>query len=351
MRRWGAPAARGGQHASLPYLLLQICALHNADTFFCVVDLHAITVPHSPAELKASTRAMAATYIAAGIDPQRSTVFVQSHVPAHAELQWLLNCVTPLGWLNRMIQFKEQSRKQVCVHQRSSVRAGSEDGEPGILGGQRLVLSTFPPALLAGHGWCAGRGRQRWAAHLPRPHGRRHFALPGPWLLRHTTFEPAARAHCSGRRADLPSVPCVPLIIPSPPQADLVPVGEDQKQHLELTRDIAERVNNTFGGKGWKKRGGRGGRVFRIPEPFIPPAGARVMSLQVGAPPRGSLWRREREREQERPLALSERPRMRSVCTRVAAAEPKGGGTGGRTAGHGDAGSGGRAATTTLTCC
>ena len=65
-------------------------------------------------------------------------------------------------------------------------------------------------------------------------------------------------------------------------QTDLVPVGEDQKQHLELTRDIAERVNNLYGGKGWKKRGGRGGRIFRIPEPMIPPAGARVMSLQVG---------------------------------------------------------------------
>lgn len=65
------------------------------------------------------------------------------------------------------------------------------------------------------------------------------------------------------------------------PQADLVPVGEDQKQHLELTRDIAERVNSMYGGKKWKKRGGRGGNVFKVPEPMIPPAGARVMSLQV----------------------------------------------------------------------
>jgi tryptophanyl-tRNA synthetase len=64
-------------------------------------------------------------------------------------------------------------------------------------------------------------------------------------------------------------------------QADLVPVGEDQKQHLELTRDIAQRFNTMYGGKGWKKRGGRGGRVFKVPEPFIPPAGARIMSLQV----------------------------------------------------------------------
>jgi tryptophanyl-tRNA synthetase len=169
------------------------------DTFFSIVDLHAITVPHDPIELKQSTRTMAATYIAAGIDPARSKVFVQSHISAHAELQWLLNCVTPIGWLNRMIQFKEKARKQG-----EEVRAG---------------LLTYP-VLMA---------------------------------------------------ADI-------LLY----QADLVPVGEDQKQHLELTRDIAERVNGLYGGKPWKKRGGRGGRVFKVPEPFIPPAGARIMSLQDG---------------------------------------------------------------------
>ena len=74
------------------------------------------------------------------------------------------------------------------------------------------------------------------------------------------------------------------------PQADLVPVGEDQKQHLELTRDIAERVNSMYGGKKWKKRGGRGGNVFKVPEPFIPPAGARIMSLQVCVWARGLWW-------------------------------------------------------------
>ncbi|GIL69372.1 hypothetical protein Vretifemale_326 [Volvox reticuliferus] len=169
------------------------------DNFFCVVDLHAITVPHDPRELRASTRSMAATYIAAGIDPDRATIFVQSHVPAHAELAWLLSCVTPVGWLGRMIQFKEKSRKQ------------GEDVRTGLM--------TYP-VLMA---------------------------------------------------ADI-------LLY----QADLVPVGEDQKQHLELTRDIAEKVNLEFGGKGWKKRGGRGGRVFKVPEVFIPPAGARIMSLQDG---------------------------------------------------------------------
>jgi tryptophanyl-tRNA synthetase len=125
------------QHANM--VIPHIRPPCHADTFFCVVDLHAITVPHDPADLRSSTRTMAATYLAAGIDPKRvrgmqgfkqapthshshilptlpllpqSTVFVQSHVSAHAELQWLLNCVTPIGWLNRMIQFKEKSRKQ-----------------------------------------------------------------------------------------------------------------------------------------------------------------------------------------------------------------------------------------------
>ncbi|MFZ9850759.1 MAG: tryptophan--tRNA ligase, partial [Vulcanococcus sp.] len=82
------------------------------DTFFCVVDLHAITVPHDPERLAADTRSTAALYLACGIDPARSTVFVQSHVPAHSELCWLLNCITPLNWLERMIQFKEKALKQ-----------------------------------------------------------------------------------------------------------------------------------------------------------------------------------------------------------------------------------------------
>lgn len=85
------------------------------------------------------------------------------------------------------------------------------------------------------------------------------------------------------------TLPCIARAVPCA-QADLVPVGEDQKQHLELTRDIAERVNTMYGGKGWKKRGGRGGRIFRVPEPFIPPAGARIMSLQVRMGLPGASW-------------------------------------------------------------
>lgn len=169
------------------------------DTYFCVVDLHAITVEHDPKVLLESTRTSAATYLAAGIDPETSTIFVQSHVRAHAELTWLLNCTTPIGWLERMIQFKEKSKK------------AGENVNVGLLD---------YPVLMA---------------------------------------------------ADI-------LLY----QADLVPVGEDQLQHLELTRDIAKRVNDQYGGRKWKKMGGRKGNLMKVPEALIPPAGARVMSLVDG---------------------------------------------------------------------
>lgn len=169
------------------------------DTFFMMADMHAITVPHEPKELLASTRSTTALYLACGIDPSKAAVFVQSHVRAHAELAWLLQCYTPIGWLRKMIQFKTKSEKQ-----------GEEVGS-GLL--------TYP-ALMA---------------------------------------------------ADI-------LLY----QADCVPVGDDQKQHLELTRDLAERFNARFGGRNWQKLGGRKGRLFVVPEPFIPPAGARIMSLTDG---------------------------------------------------------------------
>ncbi|MDX2254321.1 MAG: tryptophan--tRNA ligase [Pseudanabaenaceae cyanobacterium bins.39] len=157
------------------------------ENYFCVVDLHAITVPHDPATLAENTRKIAALYIACGIDPNISTIFVQSHVSAHAELTWLLNCITPLNWLERMIQFKEKAIKQ----------------------GENVGVGLLDyPVLMA---------------------------------------------------ADI-------LLY----QADLVPVGEDQKQHLELTRDIAGRFNDQFQS------------VFKIPEPLIRKEGARVMSLTDG---------------------------------------------------------------------
>ena len=165
---------------------------HNHDTFVCVVDLHAITVPHDPKRLAEDTLSTAALYLACGIDPQKSTVFVQSHVPAHAELCWLLNCVTPLNWLERMIQFKEKA-----VKQGDNVSVGLLDY----------------PVLMA---------------------------------------------------ADI-------LLY----DADLVPVGEDQKQHLELARDIAQqRINARFGSDD--------APVLKVPKPLILKEGARVMSLTDG---------------------------------------------------------------------
>jgi tryptophanyl-tRNA synthetase len=158
---------------------------YHYESFFCVVDLHAVTMPYDPATLRAKTREVAALYLACGIDPTVSTVFVQSHVPAHSELAWLLDCITPLGWLNRMTQFKDKAAKQ----QDDSVGTG---------------LLNYPVLM---------------AADI---------------LLYH---------------------------------ADAVPVGDDQRQHLELTRDVAQRFNHMFG------------ETFTVPEAMIPPSGARVRGL------------------------------------------------------------------------
>lgn len=173
-------------------------AIHNwvegqaqYENFFCVVDLHAITVPHDPQTLARDTYEIAALYLACGIDLAHSTIFVQSHIPAHSELTWLFNCITPLNWLERMIQFKEKALKQ------------GENVSVGLLD---------YPVLMA---------------------------------------------------ADI-------LLY----DADRVPVGEDQKQHLELTRDIAIRINDRFGTK--EKP------VLKLPDPLIRKEGARVMSLTDG---------------------------------------------------------------------
>ncbi|XP_065850697.1 tryptophan--tRNA ligase, chloroplastic/mitochondrial [Euphorbia lathyris] len=176
-------------------------ALQNTyETLFFIVDLHAITLPYETQQLSRATRDTAAIYLACGVDTSKASVFVQSHVRAHVELMWLLSSATPIGRLNRMIQFKEKSRK-------------TEDENVGV------ALLTYP-VLMA---------------------------------------------------SDI-------LLY----QSDFVPVGEDQKQHVELTRDLAERINYLYGGRKWKKLGGRGGAIFKVPESLIPPAGARVMSLTDG---------------------------------------------------------------------
>ncbi|MEY4475299.1 MAG: tryptophan--tRNA ligase [Pseudomonadota bacterium] len=155
------------------------------DCIYCIVDLHAITARQDPSLLRKRTLDTLALYLACGIDPQKSTIFVQSHVPEHSQLGWALNCYTYFGELSRMTQFKDKSARYA-----ENINAGLFDY----------------PVLMA---------------------------------------------------ADI-------LLY----QTNQVPVGEDQKQHLELSRDIASRFNKLYGD------------IFKIPEPFIPKAGARVMSLQ-----------------------------------------------------------------------
>eukprot|EP00667_Euglena_gracilis_P007575 EG_transcript_7650 len=169
----------------------------QTESLFCVVDLHAITIEHDPKTLADATRMAAAVYLAAGLDPERVTIFVQSHVRAHAELSWLLTCACPMGWMERMIQFKEKSAK-----------VGLDVG---------LGLFAYP-VLMA---------------------------------------------------ADI-------LLY----QTDVVPVGEDQTQHIELTRDLARRFNDRYAKK-MKKALGRS-QVFREPKAQIVKESARIMSLLDG---------------------------------------------------------------------
>src|SRR5678816_1310151 len=157
---------------------------HEYESFFCIVNLHAITLPQNPALLAEKTRDLARIYLAVGIDPQVSTVFVQSHVKEHAELTWVLNCVARMPELERMTQYKDKVRKQQ----------------------ENISVGVFDyPVLMA-----------------------------ADILLYHT---------------------------------DLVPVGDDQRQHLELTRDLAIRFNRDFG------------ETFKVPDAYIPKVGARIMSL------------------------------------------------------------------------
>ena len=152
---------------------------------FCIVDLHALTVRQNPAELRKRSREVLMQYIAAGLNPDKNIIYYQSHVSAHAELAWILNCFTYMGELNRMTQFKEKAEKH-----KDNINAG---------------LYTYPVLQVAD-------------------------------ILLY--------------------------------QADLVPVGEDQRQHIELTRDVAIRFNNTYG------------EVFTLPDIYVPKIGSKIMSLQ-----------------------------------------------------------------------
>ncbi|HVH96146.1 MAG TPA: tryptophan--tRNA ligase [Bacillus sp. (in: firmicutes)] len=152
--------------------------------YFCIVDQHAITVPQDPIVLRKNIRSLAALYLAVGLDPEKATLFIQSEVPAHAQAAWMMQCISYIGELERMTQFKDKSAGKDAVS---------------------AALLTYPPLMVAD------------------------------------------------------------ILLYS---ADLVPVGEDQKQHLELTRDLAERFNKKYND------------IFTIPEVRIPKVGARIMSLQ-----------------------------------------------------------------------
>lgn len=163
----------------------------GATCLYFLADLHAISMPHEPAQLAANTREMVAALVSCGIDPDRSILFNQAQVPAHAELQWLLNGTARMGWLNRMTQWKDKAGKN---------REGAS-----------VALFTYP-------------------------------VLQAADVLLY--------------------------------QATHVPVGEDQKQHLELARDIAQKFNNDFASED--------APVFTLPDPIIPPEAARIMSLRDG---------------------------------------------------------------------
>ncbi|MQY81451.1 MAG: tryptophan--tRNA ligase [Dehalococcoidia bacterium] len=154
------------------------------DSVFCVVDLHAITILQEPGVLKAKIREVAGLLIATGIDPKQSIVFVQSHISAHTELTWILNCFALMGWMQRMTQFKQKEQEQ-----KEQVSVGLFD-YPALMAADILLYNT-----------------------------------------------------------------------------DLVPVGEDQKQHVEFTRDVAQRFNSIYG------------KTFKLPKPLIPETGARIMGL------------------------------------------------------------------------
>lgn len=165
--------------------LKQFVALQNEyNCYFCIADQHAITVPQDPKTLQKNIRSLAALYLAVGLDPNKATLFIQSEVPAHAQAAWLLQCISYIGELERMTQFKDKS-------------AGKEAVSAGLL--------TYPPLMAAD------------------------------------------------------------ILLYS---ADLVPVGDDQKQHIELTRDLAERFNKKYND------------IFTIPDIHLPKVGARIMSLQ-----------------------------------------------------------------------
>ncbi|MBK8466565.1 MAG: tryptophan--tRNA ligase [Chloracidobacterium sp.] len=204
------------------------------ESFYCIVNLHAITLPQAPKVLRQKTLDLARIYLAAGVDPEKATIFIQSDVPEHAELTWVLSCVARMGELERMTQFKDKTQKGT-----------PNTGLPQLAD----LLNEYD------------RGRiDAFASKEPDP--RITELLFGS--LRDTEAQKSV-ARASVGLFTYPVLMAADILLY---QTDLVPVGKDQKQHLELTRDLSERFNRDFG------------ETFKIPEPYIPPVGANVLSLQ-----------------------------------------------------------------------
>jgi len=196
------------------------------ESFYCIVNLHAITLPQNPAVLRQKTLDLARIYLAAGVDPEKATIFIQSDVPEHAELAWTLSCIARMGELERMTQFKDKTRSQRLWEK-----------APDVL---NTALNSEKP-------------------------------VPEIWNEAKRDIEEEQRRENKQKQRAPVGLFTYPILMAADIllyQTDLVPVGQDQKQHLELTRDLAERFNRDYG------------ETFKVPDPYIPPVGANILSLQ-----------------------------------------------------------------------
>lgn len=195
---------------------------NDYEAFFCVVDLHAITVPQDPAELRKKILEIAKIYLAAGINPEKSTIFIQSHIAGHTELGWILNTVATMGELERMTQYKDKAGIVETRRSLAAIAYAVQNGEYHSIEELKneLALKDF----------LNDQSRERTGVGL--------FDYPVLMAADILLYDTA-----------------------------VVPVGEDQKQHVELTRDLAQRFNNRFG------------ETFVLPEPLITKEGARIMGL------------------------------------------------------------------------
>ncbi len=231
-------------------------ALQNEyESLFCIVNLHAITLPQDPKVLRQKTLDLARIYLAAGIDPQISTVFVQSDVSEHAELAWILNCVARMGELERMTQFKDKSQKaSLNVNNPQKYIQIAKDFELRLYGKSEKGI------------------RNDYYINIGRIIDKSGNRLKDKSPLEALSIvikasEEVKKENVERAGAGLFAYPILMASDILLYQTDLVPIGQDQKQHLELTRDVATRFNRDFG------------ETFKIPEAFIPPTGAKILSL------------------------------------------------------------------------